>query len=42
MYIKTFLLAIAGTLALNATYAQDKLFKKNGDMLEVKVTEITA
>ena len=42
MHIKTFLLAIAGTLALNATYAQDKLFKKNGDMLEVKVTEITA
>lgn len=41
MHIKTLLLTIAGTLALNAAYAQDKLFKKNGDMLEVKVTEIT-
>lgn len=42
MHIKTLLLAIAGTLALNTVTAQDKLFKKNGDMLEVKVTEVTA
>ncbi|HEY9177231.1 MAG TPA: hypothetical protein VIN07_06050 [Flavipsychrobacter sp.] len=42
MHFKTLLLAIAGTLTLNAAFAQDKLFKKNGDMIEVKVTEITA
>lgn len=40
MHIKTLLLAIAGTLALHSAIAQDKLYKKNGDMIEVKVTEI--
>lgn len=42
MYSKTLLLTIAAALGLNTTYAQDKLYKKNGDMTEVKVTEITA
>lgn len=40
MNIKTLALFVSGLLIAGNTYAQDKLYKKNGDMLQVKVTEI--
>ncbi|MBZ0097457.1 MAG: hypothetical protein K8F30_00155 [Taibaiella sp.] len=41
MSVKTLLLAVACTLAIGTATAQDKLYKKNGDMIEVNVTEVT-
>lgn len=41
MNTKAILLSIVCTLILGSTYAQDKLYKKNGDMIQVNVTEIT-
>lgn len=41
MNFKTLLLSFVAVIAINTTYAQDKLYKKNGDMMEVSVTEIT-
>ena len=41
MNIKTLLLALTGVIAIHAADAQDKLYKKNGEMMEVKVKEIT-
>lgn len=40
MNMKTLLIALLGTLSFGTINAQDKLYKKNGDMIEVKVTEI--
>lgn len=41
MNFKTLLLTTVCAVSFTASIAQDKLYKKNGDMLEVKVTEIT-
>ena len=41
MNIKTLALFVSGLLIAGNTYAQDKLYKKSGDMLEVKVTEVS-
>ncbi len=41
MNIKTLILALAGLFLLNTSFAQDKLYKKNGDVLSVNVEEIT-
>jgi len=41
MSIKTLLLAITATITITTATAQDKLYKKNGDMIEVNVTEVT-
>jgi len=40
--MKTLIIALLGTLSFGTINAQDKLYKKNGDMIEVKVTEINA
>lgn len=42
MRYKTLLLALFAMASASAVYSQDQLFKKNGDMMEVKVTEISA
>lgn len=41
MNFKTLLLTTISTAICLSAIAQDKLYKKNGDMVEVKVTEIT-
>lgn len=41
MNFKTFLTTAISIFSLATVNAQDKLYKKNGDMMEVKVTEIT-
>lgn len=41
MNFKTFLVTAIATFSLGMVNAQDKLYKKNGDMMEVKVTEVT-
>lgn len=41
MSTKALLLTLICTLSIGYANAQDKLYKKNGDMIEVKVTEIT-
>lgn len=42
MYIKTLLLAIICAFAGTIATGQDRLYKKNGDMIEVKVIEVSA
>ena len=42
MKIKILLIALTSILSMSSLLAQDKLYKKNGDMMDVKVTEVSS